>query len=304
MVSNKKTLIIGLVSGLLALAYGYFYSQFTLAGSGPSLLIALIAGIFYLALFLVKSLVIDDRYWTLSLIIVDVLAITFFFWLKAPIVWLATGAAITAALLFVADWRGKTELGNMIKIRFRELKITVISTAFLSLTFISLFIYVSVLDFNQIKLSRKPFDYAVKSSESLVQKVLPRFSTKLNFGELLKMAVSRVRPELPEETSEILVADLTNRLEKSTNTAINLKENALDIIYNLINGLLDKIPENLRLPTIIIFALMIFFVINGGAFIFVWLISILAWLIYKLMLTTDFARIKLERSQKETVSLE
>lgn len=192
----------------------------------------------------------------------------------------------------------------MIKIRFRELKITVISTAFLSLTFISLFIYVSVLDFNQIKLSRKPFDYAVKSSESLVQKVLPRFSTKLNFGELLKMAVSRVRPELPEETSEILVADLTNRLEKSTNTAINLKENALDIIYNLINGLLDKIPENLRLPTIIIFALMIFFVINGGAFIFVWLISILAWLIYKLMLTTDFARIKLERSQKETVSLE
>lgn len=260
-------------------------------------------GVVYLALFLVKSLVIEDRYWILGLITVDVLAITAFFWQAAPMVWLVLGLILTAGLLFIADWRGKRELGNMIKIRFRELKLTVISTAFLSLTFISLFLYIAVLDFNQIKLSRAPFDYAVRSSEGLVQRILPRFSTKVNFGELLRMVVSRARPDLPPAVSDILVTDLTTRLAQSTNTAINLRENALDVIYRIINNLIDKIPANLRLPAIIVFAIVIFFLINGGAFIFIWLISLLAWLIYKLMLTTNFAHIKLERSQKETVTL-
>jgi len=303
-VSNKKTILIVLISALLALAYGYFYSQFTLAANYLALLAALMMGVVYLALFLVKSLVIENRSWIIKSIIVDVLMISAFFWKTAPAAWLVLGLALTMLLFFVADWRGKQELDNMIKIRFRELKLTVISTAFLSLVFISLFLYISVLDFNQIKLSRAPFDYAVRSSESLVQKVLPTFSTKLNFGELLKMAISKARPDLPPENSDALITDLTDKIERSTNTVINLQENALDVIYNLINNFLNKIPQNLRLPVIIAFALVMFFIINGGAFIFIWLISLLAWLIYKLMLTTNFAHITLERSQKETVSLE
>ena len=303
MVNKNKIIAIGLISGLLAFAYGYFFSQFTITSDYLFLLWALIAGIFYLAFFLVKSLVIDSRGWVLSSIVADVLLLTAFFWKTAPTLWLALGSALTILFLFIADWRGRIELKNMIEIRFRELKLTVISTAFLSLTFISLFVYISVINLDQIKLSRKPFDYAVESSEGLVQRILPRFSTQINFGDLIKIIVERARPDLSPEVSGNLAEDLSQKISQQTKTAINLQENAFDVLYKIINNLLTRIPENLRLPAVIAFAVLIFFVINGGAFLFIWLISLAAWLIYKLMLTANFVHIKLEKTQKEVVSL-
>lgn len=241
--------------------------------------------------------------WSFGSITLDILAVTAFFWQTAPIAWLLTGIVLTIALLLAADWRGRLAVKNMIEIKFRALQLAIIPMALASITFFSLLLYIANLDTSQLALARKPFDYTIQTSENLIKRVLPQFSKEVNFGELLIMVAQRVNPDLPPLAHQMLVEKIKGELTESSGIAINPNEGAADVFYKIINGFLGRIPENFKLPLVAGFGLILFLSINSSAFAFIWLIGLIARLIYEIMLTSNFASTKLEKAYKEVVSL-
>lgn len=250
-----------LVSLGLAAGVGYFFRSFIIKSDFLLLTIAAVFAVFYLAIFLVRVLLVKQWQLALPLIALEIIIIDLFLISRIPIVWLISATALAIAILFIAHWRGVSEINNVLKIHFRNLQYMVLSTAILGLTLFGIVIYLSSIKTEEIYVGKKPISYVVK--------LLPNFSTKISLG-----------------------------------ININPEENIIDTTQKIVNGLLSKVPNQFRIFIIIGLGILIFFVINGGTFLFVWIIGLIAWLIYKLLLTTNFAHISLEKSQKETVSIE
>lgn len=151
---------------------------------------------------------------------------------------------------------------------------------------------------------KQPISYIIQLNEGIVSKLLPGFSAKISFNDLMRMLVSKTNRQLPLENIDVAVADVNQRISRSVGINIHPQENIIDGLQKIINAALVKIPDQLKILIVVGLGVIIFFTINGGTFIFIWIIGILTWLIYKLILTTNFARINLEKSQKETITIE
>lgn len=248
-----------LISVGLAAGIGYSFSRFTLGSNLPSLAVAAVFAALYLAVFLVRVLFVQKRWLALALITLEMAVVSAFLLPRAPTIWLACGALTAIVTLFIAHWRGTSEISNVIKIHFRNFQYMVLSTAILGLTLFGIVVYLSSINTKEIYIGKEPISYVVK--------FFPNFS------------------KLPPE-------------------AVNFsEENIIDASQKIINGLLAKAPREFRIFIIVGLGVLIFLTINSGTFVFAWVIGLIAWLIYKLILTTNFAHINLEKSQKEIISL-
>ena len=302
-VPKAKLTTLILVGLLLAAIVGYFFGNFIANQNLLFLLGTAIAVAVYLAFFLVRVLLIEEWRLSLTLITAEILIIDLFLW-QSPLVWLLGATIMAIALLFVAYWRGQAGINNTIKIHFYNIQHIVLSTAIFGLILFGTIIYMSSINLENMYVEKKPISYVIQLNESIINKLLPGFSAKISFNDLMRMLVSKTNRQLPLDNINIAVADINQRISRSVGVNIHSQESMIDALQRIINASLVKIPDQLKILIVVGLGIIIFFTINGGTFIFIWIIGFLTWLIYKLILTTNFAHITLEKSQKETISLE
>ncbi len=302
-VPKAKLTTLILVGLLLAAVVGYFFGNFIANQNLLFLLGTAVAVTVYLAFFLVRVLLINKWRLSLTLITAEVLIIDLFL-LKSPLIWLLGATIITVALLFIAYWRGQAGINNTIKIHFHDIQHIVLSTAIFGLILFGTIIYLSSINIENMYVEKKPILYVIQLNESIINKLLPGFSTKISFNDLVQMLLKKTNQQLPLEDIDLGVANVNQQISRLAGINIHSQKNIIDVLQEIINGLLVKVPEQLKILIVIGLGIIIFFTINGGTFIFIWIIGFLTWLIYKLILTTNFAHISLEKSQKETISLE
>jgi hypothetical protein len=77
-----KTLSLGLAATLTAGVFGYLFANFIATGTLTSLIYALVAGVFFLAAFLIQVLLSKNRGLTAVSVVTSVLAMSVFFLIK------------------------------------------------------------------------------------------------------------------------------------------------------------------------------------------------------------------------------
>ncbi len=284
-----------LVSVGLAAGIGFFFSKFAPGSDLLSLAITVVFAVFYLAIFLVRVLFVQKWWIALALIVAEMAAVSIFLLPHAPTIWVICGAVAAIVVLFIAHWRGTSEISNVIKIHFRNFQYMVLSTAIIGLTLFGIVVYLSSISAKEIYVGKEPVSYVVK--------FFPSFSEKISFGSLVERFVQKTNEQLPPETVNFIAFNANQKISEIIGVNLNPQENIIDIGQKIINGLLAKAPREFKVFIIVGLGVLIFFTINSGTFLFSWVIGFIAWLIYRLILTTNFARITLEKSQKEKVSL-
>jgi hypothetical protein len=157
--------------------------------------------------------------------------------------------------------------------------------------------------------SPETFAYVVRPVEYSSRLVLKDFSLSMSMQEFFQSIIQRrVSPKItslsPAQQSEFFrqaINDLTQAVKEETLVEVNLQETVMQTLYDIINRQLQRIPERLRPFAVIAWGVFLFLFLTGFLFIFSWLISFAAWLLYQLLLANNFIKIGYREKQVEGI---
>ena len=111
---------------------------------------------------------------------------------------------------------------------------------------------------------------------------------------------------LSAQQKSLTVNETLNQLRASAlEYGISFKnsDSVLDVIYNYLSEKISSLPEGLKFLVPAGFVFLIFITVKGAALLLRWVISVPAYILYELALTTGFARLTLEAKSREIVVL-
>ena len=252
---DHKIAVLVAVSLLVAAAFGYFFVDFVLKNNFWSLFWALLIGIVYLVLLLLKTTLIKSGWGDFTAIALDIIIISAFFWGHWNL-WLWLAAAITIFSLWTTAALMQNIMKNSVKFRLWEMSRHFFRPTFLALTFFVVAVYISFINPQQIGLPKDAVDYLV------------------NLGYQTSPIALRVSPEVLSE-----------------------------YIYQNLSLSLQSLPLETKTSLLILAGLAALAIVGSFSFLISWLGLGLSWLIFRLLLTGQFIKIKKEKVDKETLSL-
>jgi len=303
-----KPLIFDAVGILLALATGYGYAQYLSGQLSWSVLFFILTA--FASVSALQTLFIKSFKRGLVVSVLKVIAILVFF-ITSGIEILSLAAA--ASLLFVlwGNVSGRSEMKSRLKIKFLKVAQLVLQkfTTALALMFVILYLprvggvsalipadgFRSFFDstaravnnfYPQINLTSSVDNFARSIAEEGLQ----------NSGAWNSIAASGENTVLAQTSSQ-MVSAMAEKL------GINLsgRENLSDVLYNFVNGILNKWRGASEYWFVIGWAIMIFIVLRGFGTVFYWLAGFVAFLLYQILLATGFVRIEGEAKMQEII---
>jgi len=240
---------------------------------------------------------------------------------------LIAGAALFFIFLFFAMKRGHSVAENSIKLKFFDIAksfVPKVATGFLLLACILL--YLNYFEWGNFTpaMGRKIVTGIILSAEPVVKVIVPSVSLGVTIRQLLeniaadqlkntKLEVPGVSggPEtsfqsLPKLDQKNLIGQATNQLLgvfESRFGVVNPDEKLTDFAYDLIskyaNTSLGSSPWILPLAAVLLF----FTAMKGILALFYWLFTLLAYLVFKLLVLLGFAYFNLETRSREFILL-
>ncbi len=314
--SITKIVVLAVASLVFSFLLSYFLRQFILNGQFNFLLFSFLAALIFLSVFLLMTLFIKSA-WRANLIIffnVLVLAMPFYDRLSKNV---SIGLFVSFLIFIWANYAGRQELKNMLKIKFWRISKKTIPKAIVALAVFVGFIYAGVISAqtNGFFISRTTFEKIISplSKSGLVQKFFPGFDLSLPTGELIQnLAVNQLEQNsqlnlLPESAKKQLInesiEDLRNEISSFTGSPLDTKTTALDELYNMVAAKFSALSPSVASVIPIVVAALIFLVIVGLSFPIRLLVSILAFLLYEICLALGFSVIMVEGRSREIIIL-
>jgi len=304
---------IGLGCAFLA---GYFLKDFLIQGGLNSLLFCFAAGAGFLIIFILEVLFLKTFWLTNLIVFVQTLGFLSLFYDKISQNFLL-GALVGFLIFLWGIYSGRTEIQDMVKIRFWRvseralpkaitglaLLISVISVGFFSFTSDNFFI--SQATFEKIVL---PFNKL-----SIIQSFAPGFDLSLPISEMIKnMAISQIQNDsqlknLPaaaqNQVIDQTVKDLQTKISDSIGVPFNPQATASQTLYQMMIGKISELPENIKSFIPLAVAILIFLSIVSLSWPIRMLISVPAYLIYEICLALGFSSIITEGRSGEIIIL-
>lgn len=308
---QQKITIFGAIAVLVAAIFGYSASVFGITTTNFYwFLVAVIAGFIFLALFFIQTLIIEEKKMALIFIGLEVAAMTWPFLIR-PSIWLLPIVAITFLLLAYSHFNGRSALKGMVKINFFRLRHSIMMLATLAMIFFAVTTYLSTFERDDFQISEEAIDLTTRPLEPAIAKFIPNFSIDQSLQDILESTASELHGEELEELStedqESLIQGTVNQLKeivaKIAGVKVRLDEDFVTASKKIVDGLINNVPEKYQGTLFTFLGASAFLLVSGGTFVINIVASILAWLLYKLLLLTGFVYIRSNKITQEVVSI-
>ncbi|MCL4406414.1 MAG: hypothetical protein M1586_00345 [Patescibacteria group bacterium] len=244
-----------------------------------------------------------------------------FYWNAAvPIKIFGIGVGVFYLLAFLASRGGRAESESSLKVNFFRIARSVISGSLAGLLVLEgILLSFAINPTSKEWISQKSFeDNFSRPLAALVKPFIPGLDVKMDLGDFLnvfaeqnaaKIAIGGVNfNDLPAASQKQYLQTVTAELKKTAEglAGVKLDSNASvsDNLYNAIKGKLSRfiqaMPSWFFTGGVVAF---LFVTVESFAWFFNWVISVVAWLIYEMLVFFGFARIGLENRSRETVIL-
>ncbi len=265
---DYKTAGIGIVSGFAFAAFGWFFAAFAIGNQYGALTAAGVVALLYLVSATVRMLVIEKATVAAGLIAIDIALFALSFASNFS-GWLFVACAIAWLWLFKAWQNGKKAVGNMVKIHMQELGRSFVRTSLHAMLFLTIAVYLSLLDPAKLAVSRAFIESSVSST------------MKNGGAEFLKRIADA-------PLSERETASVTDKVVSG--------------IYKAANDAITTIPAEARTGILIGLGLVAFLLLNSVTGLAIPLITGFVWVSVRLLLRLKFITIVTEKIDKETIT--
>lgn len=289
------TTLLGLVSSYLFSAGNFVYGAVFL--------------VLFLSFFIIEALFIFSKPYLATGVALNSIAFAFPF-LRLLSMYFLVGFAVFVLFLLHGAYRGRSEIDNMLKIRFTRL-VRVISRSMI--TAVVVFLGIIIVLSNNFSISRESVDKTIKLSAPIIERFIEGFDGEVNTGTFLKQITERELREseafiaLSVRDRQIIVErqaiDLKLRIEKSIGAAINLDASISENIYEIIDTKLSGLEPRAQIYWSVILIATLWLSVQSVEFIIYIPLTILVFLIYELLFVLKFATMQMETRSKELISL-
>jgi hypothetical protein len=314
--SMPKIIALAAAGIIFAFFFGYFLKLFIFESGLNYLIFSFSAFILYLTVSLLNVFFIKSGSRTSSIIFLESLAFLGAFYDKLSLT-LTFGALASFLILLWANYSGRTELENMLKIRFWRIGKKTLPKAITALALFVGVAYANVGSFggNDFFISARTFEKIISpiGEMKIVQNFLPGLALEKPFGELVKdLASNQIEQNpqfklLPAQAKKELVNQTAKELEKKASdligTSTNPKTKTSDLLYQAIVNKFKELPENIKSFLPVGLAILAFLTIVSLILPIRWLVSVLAYLVYEICLALRFSTIMLEGRSREIIIL-
>jgi len=291
---------------VLGVVYGYFFSS---ALSGGALVYPVVTGTLLVAAMLVATAFTRDKH---------IIALIFFASFLGLAVMSATtvslsyliASLVSFAILLLAGFRAMSASGSSPNIEIGRFARVFVPLGISALAILAAFIYTSSFVGKDFSVPKESFRGLVAPLEA-ARSFLPGFSLDMTVPALIRVVLDANPPEelrgIPRDVKEQFLRESEAQLLKTISDALGVPvsrgDSVLDALHRAASAQIVKIPEDLKTPALFAFGFLVFLTIKSFGFIFYYPILLMAWLIYKLLITTGFAKVVEEDIKREVLSL-
>ncbi len=282
-----------------AFLFGYSFALFASGFGYVYLIFSAITALLFLSLFFLQTIIISEITKASLLIFLEAAAMSasfVFYSAKWPLL-----VFLAVFIIFLwAHQSGRLALSSMLKVNLFKLRHNVLfyaSTAVLVFAVANYFIFIGG---RELVISRSAVDLSARPLVPIVGRFVPNFSLKTSTEEVLKAIAYRSYGEdIDVQTS---VFQLKETINQMIGAQLRLDEDIVTALHKIINSFIAKTPEQLRGRLLFFFALATFIFVGSGTYFVSVFATILAWLIFHLLLATRFIYITYKDAKREVVN--
>ena len=297
-----KVAVIGAIGVILAGMSG-FYLESVLDGNSELIMLSIWAVCFF-ALFLVQTLFIKSFKLTAMVVVLETFAMTTFFLDRFSWGLLAGWLTLLILWLFITR-RGRSEMENQLQVKFSKVEQRVLPAAF---TAFAVFICIVAIWVNGTSLTKERFLILINPAQPIMQTLLSRgftFDMAISkFAEMVLETKFKVNVSaLPAAAKNLAINQILDQLRTQYSLNFKNSDRFSDVVYNYMMYWFEKIPESIKIGIPLGAAVLIFLTVKGFAFFLRWVSTLIAFILYEILLTSGFAKKSLESRSHEIVSL-
>ncbi len=314
--SISKIIVLAALGIISSFIFGYFLKLFIFESRLDFLLASFSSLLVFLAIFLLGVFFIKSQTKTSQIIFLESLAFSAVFYDRLSITF-AVGVLTGFLILLWANYSGRMELENTIKIKFWRIGKKVLPKAIAALALFIGVACVGVVGANgkEFFISQPVFEKMISPviNMKIVQNFLPGFNLSLPVGELAKnLTVNQVEQNsqlklLPAAVKKQLIDQSAKELEDKFSDFIGApvdpKAGTAETLYRAMIKKFSELPENIKAVIPAGVAVLIFLTIISLTLPIRWLATLLAYFIYEICLALGFSDIMLEGKSREIIIL-
>lgn len=300
------------VFGIISIYFFGHYLSLTFDSTIGSrmMLFSFIAAAFYLIFFFFQSIFIKSFWQGNLIILLEIVTFAFSFrsHFSMPIFF---GFILFFLVLTIGRFSVKKEIENNLQISF--IKVNRLAFGY-AITAISIFlaILVGVLFMNSSVSLKK----ILNPITSLTAKILPGSNSSSTLSSNLMTSMIRQQlnqdpkfKDLSESQKNLVISQALGEFEKrigltaSTNDTSTNETSPVEGLFKGLNDLFANMNGQTKMIVAIIIAVLVLWAIKSTLILLSWPITLIAFLLYELLLATNFAKISVEQREKEILSL-
>ncbi len=303
-----KQIILDLLTVGSAVLFGYAYRNYLDGRASFGELIGTIAVFF---IFSVLQLFFSKNLWRRFLVMVlEAAGIIFFFWgydLKV----LGATAAIIIGFNFWGEFSGSQELENNLSVRFFKSAKPLLAKLTTAIILLLILLYTPQWKPENIFVSEKTFQGFNDWLSAFINNFYPDINLNSSFLEFSRgLAKSQLQGNnlfsaLPASERDKQLNEAARQISEGISKNFNIEVNSNDpmgkVIYKFIVASLKNLLNRFGNLFLAVWGLTIFFAVRGIGTIFYWLVGILTFIIYQILLASNFVHIVGETRTHEVI---
>lgn len=291
-----------------ALAFGFLYRSYMQGELG--IVSAFVGG----GIFLITSVfpAMLTRSWSRRMLIFLLQLLFFFvlFWDKGLAV---VGSAATVIFVF-GLWGELTlrhELKENMAVRFIKLSQVYYSKVLTGVVLAVVILYYPMLDATKIYVPQGLVAGAFEWSSTFVHKIYPEVDLNNSFGTFIKSIAKLSLSDKPEFKSltpsdqehylDQTYLGMLETVEKSIGSVIDAEQSVAEVLYKFLNSLFEGWKQKFGDLFFAVWVIAVFLVVRSFGVIFAWAVSLIAFLIYQVLIVSKMLRVVGESRIKEVL---
>ncbi|MEE8131638.1 MAG: hypothetical protein V3T98_01180 [Candidatus Paceibacterota bacterium] len=307
---------VGIISFFL---FGFFLKLFIVEKAANSFIFLIAAAVGFLIVFLLQIFFIKTLWRANFIIFLETLGLAAGFYDKISSTLLITVLVVFLILLW-ANYSGRREFHNMLKLRFFRISKIVFPKVIMGLALFASVIYYNLSglgefaaagESKEIFISQSSFEKIIAPASGIIQKlnIMPEFDFSSSIREIAERQIKE-NPQiqmLPASIKEQAINKAADEIEKQISDLIGVpvktESSISQTLYQAMVDKFNKMSQNVKNAILIGIAAVIFLTIEGIAWPIRWIVAVLAWLVYEILLAAGFATVVLEGKSREMVIL-
>lgn len=303
-----KPLVFDALTVVSAVVLGYMYRAYLLGNYGLTPVL-FAAGVFLI--FSALQLFFTKYLWRRFLVLILQGGGIFLFFYNYDYRFIGVAAAFFLVLPFFGEILGRRELENSMEVRFFRTARPVLAKWTTALVVIAIIFYLPQWDAERSFVSKSNFQVFYDWAAGLAGSLYPNIKFDSSFGELaagfaefqLKKdpAFAGLPPYAKEQAVQETAQGVAERLSEALGSPLDAKAGVGDILYNFIVNLLGGWRERFGDLFLWAWGLAIFLMLRGFGAIFYWIVGFFAFVIYQILVASNFVHIIGETRTKEVI---